>query len=103
VADEDVGEVARFLQALEQVEHLGLDRDVQRADRLIADDQLGLERQCAGNADALTLPTTEFVRVYAGMGNTADTRSAVMTFSVMTTSPSMVSVSKKSATVGSNL
>ena len=51
------------LQLLEQVEHLGLDRDVERRGRLVGDEQLGLERERAGDADALTLTTGELVRV----------------------------------------
>ena len=41
VRDEQVGEVELLLQVLEQVEDLGLDRDVERRDRLVAHDQLG--------------------------------------------------------------
>ncbi len=44
-----------------------LDRDVEGADRLVADDQLGIERQRAGDADALALPARELVRVALGV------------------------------------
>ena len=40
VRDEQVGQPELGLQVLEQVEHLGLDRHVERRDRLVADDQL---------------------------------------------------------------
>ncbi len=54
-----------FLQLLEQVEHLGLHRDVERRDRFVADDELGLDRQGPGDADPLPLAAGEFVRVAA--------------------------------------
>ena len=55
VRDEQEGQPALGLEILEQVEDLGLDRDVERRDRLVADDQVGIEREGAGDADALAL------------------------------------------------
>ena len=63
VRDEDVGEVELVLQVVEQVEHLRLDRDVERRDRLVGDDQLRVQRERAGDADALALAAGELVRV----------------------------------------
>jgi hypothetical protein len=40
VADEQVGHAEAVLQVLHQVQHLGLHRHVQRADRLVGHDQL---------------------------------------------------------------
>ena len=40
VGDEQVGEAELLLQVFEQVDDLRLDRDVERRDRLVADDQL---------------------------------------------------------------
>jgi hypothetical protein len=57
VGDEQVGEVELGLQVLHQVDDLGLDRDVQGRDRLVADDEAGVQRQGAGDADALALST----------------------------------------------
>ena len=54
-----------LLQVREQVEDLGLDRHVERADRLVEHEQLGLERQRAGDADSLPLAARELVRVTA--------------------------------------
>ena len=51
------------LQLLEQVEHAGLDRHVERGRRLVGDQQSRLERQGAGDADALALPARQLVRV----------------------------------------
>ena len=38
--DEEEGEAELRLEVLQEVERLGLDRDVERGDRLVADDQL---------------------------------------------------------------
>ena len=51
------------LQVCKQVDDLRLDRDVERADRLVAHDELGLHRERARDADALPLPARELVRV----------------------------------------
>ena len=56
VRDEQVGQAQRLLQVLEQVEDLGLDRDVERRDRLVADQDLAAPApgpgrcRCAGAA-----------------------------------------------------
>ena len=63
VRDEDVGQVELALQALQQVEDLRLDRDVERRDGLVADDQLGAQRERASHADALALAARELVRI----------------------------------------
>jgi hypothetical protein len=48
---------------VEQLQHLLLHRDVERRDRLVGDQQLGLQRQRAGDADALALAAGELVRI----------------------------------------
>src|SRR5690348_5539719 len=63
VRDEEVGQVEFFLQVLQQIERLGLNRDVERRDRLIADDELWTQGQRAGDADALALTAAEGVRI----------------------------------------
>ena len=55
VGDEQIGEAELLLEILQQVDDLGLDRDVQRRDGLVADDQLGLERERSCDADPLAL------------------------------------------------
>ena len=50
---------------LEQVEHLRLDRHVERGDRLVADDEVRLQDERAGDADALALAAA---RTRAGSG-----------------------------------
>ena len=53
--DEEIGKIELFLELLEQIEHLSLDGDIQGRNRFVADDEFGIERQRAGNADALPL------------------------------------------------
>ena len=62
VADEQVGEVERLAQLDEQVQHLRLDRHVERRDRLVADQELRLHGERARDADARALPARELVR-----------------------------------------
>ena len=63
MGDEDQGQPHFLLQLHQQVDYLGLDRDIQRRDGFIADDQLRLEDQRAGYADALALSTGKLVRI----------------------------------------
>ena len=63
VRDEDVRQVEVALQVAQEVEHLRLDRDVERRDRLVADDQLRRERERTRDADPLALAARELVRV----------------------------------------
>ena len=44
---------------LQQVQHLRLHGDIQRRDRLVGDNQARVQRQGAGDADALPLPAAE--------------------------------------------
>src|SRR5439155_1767155 len=62
VGDEEVGKPELLLQIAEQVDDLRLNRDVERRNRLVADDKPRVERQRAGNADALALSARKFVR-----------------------------------------
>ena len=63
VRDEDDRQPEVALEVAQQVEDLRLDRDVEGGDRLVGDDQLRLERERAGHADALPLAAGELVRV----------------------------------------
>src|SRR5437867_2403603 len=62
VADEKVSEIERRAQVHEQVEHLRLNRHIERCDRLIANQELGLDRQGARDADPRPLATGKLVR-----------------------------------------
>jgi hypothetical protein len=55
VADEDIGQVELRLQVYEQVQHLRLDRFVERGDGLIQDDDARLEGQRSRDVDPLPL------------------------------------------------
>src|SRR4051794_6573603 len=65
VRDEEVRQLELVLELLEQVDDLRLDRDVEGRDRLVGDDEVGIQRKRAREADALTLPTGELVRIPA--------------------------------------
>src|SRR5581483_10618030 len=62
MGDEHVGQPELFAQRLEQVDDLGLDRNVERGDRLVTDDEVRLRRERSRNADTLTLSAGEFMR-----------------------------------------
>ena len=49
--------------ALQQLQHLFLNGDVQRAGRLVEHQEFGLHNQGAGNRHALALPAGELMRV----------------------------------------
>jgi hypothetical protein len=67
VADEEVGEAELVLEIEQEVQDLGLDRLVEGGDRLVQDDELGLERQGAGDVSpAGRWPARELVRVALG-------------------------------------
>ena len=50
VGNEDIGQPQLFLKVLQQVQNLCLNRNIQGRDRLVADDQFGLNAQSAGYA-----------------------------------------------------
>ncbi len=62
VGDEQVGDAELLLQLLEEVEDAGLNRHVERGHRLVEDDDFRLERDGAGDADALALPAAQLMR-----------------------------------------
>ena len=62
VRDEEVGDAGALLDLDEQVEHPGLGRQVERRDRLVADDELRVEGERPGDCDALPLTAGELAR-----------------------------------------
>ena len=70
--DEEVREAEVALQVLEQVQDLRLDRDVERRDRLVADDEVGVDRERAGDPDALALATGELMWEAVAIGETGN-------------------------------
>ena len=71
--DEQVREIEVVLELTEEVEHLRLDREVERADRLVADHETRLNHQCPGNRDPLPLAAGEVDReAIRGVGGQPD-------------------------------
>ena len=62
VGDEQVADPELPLQVGEQVQHLGLDRDVERGDRLVADDHPRLRGERPGDRDPLALAARQLQR-----------------------------------------
>ena len=62
VRHEEIGQPKLVLQIEQEIEDLRLHRDVQRRDRLVGDHQARVQRQRAGDADALSLAAAEGVR-----------------------------------------
>ncbi len=67
MGNEEIGELLFLLQILQEVDHLGLDGNIEGGNRFIGDDEFRFHRQGAGNADPLTLSTTEFMRISLGV------------------------------------
>ena len=63
VGDEQVREAELALELLQQIDDLCLDRDVERGHGLVADDQLGVQRERPGEADPLPLTAGKLVRI----------------------------------------
>jgi hypothetical protein len=63
VGDEKVCEVLFATQLLEQVHDLSLNRNVERRNRLICNNEIRIDCKRAGDADALSLTTGKFVRI----------------------------------------
>src|SRR5215203_3290897 len=63
MGDDHVSQVEFFLQVLQQIEDLRLNRDVQGRDRLIGNDQPGAQGERSSNAYPLPLTPGELMRV----------------------------------------
>ena len=63
VRDEQQRQAHALLQFAEQVQHLRLDREIERADRLIADDKARAGNDRARNRDALALAAGKLRRI----------------------------------------
>ena len=62
------GDPALLLQILQEVDDLGLNGNVQGADRLITDKQFRLNSQSPRDSNALALAAAEFVRIAPRVG-----------------------------------
>ena len=56
-----------LLELFKHIDDLGLDGHVQRGDGLVADNEVRVDRQGAGDADALALAAGKFVGVAGGV------------------------------------
>ncbi len=63
VRNENVGKAKSSLQVAQQIEHLRADRNIKRGHRLIADDELRLDRKRARDRNTLALTAREFMRI----------------------------------------
>ena len=73
VRDEKEGEPHFFLELHHEIDHLRSDRDVERRNAFVGNDDFGLQCERTRNADALALTAREFVRIaVAHIGREAD-------------------------------
>ncbi len=63
MGDEEIGQTESSLEVLQQIDDLGLDRDIEGRDRLIAHDKAGLHRKGPGDPDPLPLATRKLVGI----------------------------------------
>jgi hypothetical protein len=63
VRDEDHRQTQTCDEIAQEVQNLGLDRDVQRAHRFVRDQKLGLNRQCPRDRNSLPLPAGKLPRI----------------------------------------
>ena len=61
--NENVGQIEFLLQMMEEVQHLGLDGNVQSGNGLVGDDELRFYGQGPGDSDTLFLTAGELVRI----------------------------------------
>jgi hypothetical protein len=62
VRDEEIRQAEFALELSQQVQNLSLDGDVERRHRLVEQDQVGFERERAGDGDALALAARQLGR-----------------------------------------
>src|SRR6266516_1331170 len=62
MGDEQQRQSKARLHVFQQIEDLSANRNVERRNWLVADDELGIEDECARNADALALSAGKFMR-----------------------------------------
>ena len=63
MGDEQHGQAEPLLQLEQQIDDLGLDRDVEGRDQLVGDQAFGLDGERARNADALALAAAELMGI----------------------------------------
>ena len=63
MTDKEITKAEFILQIVEKIQDLGLDRDIERRGRFVADDESRLDGQRPGDSNALPLTAAELVRV----------------------------------------
>src|SRR5512137_2645226 len=63
MGDKEVGQLVFLLEVLKQIDHLGLDRNIQGGYRFVADDKFGIEDERPRDPDPLSLASAEFMRI----------------------------------------
>ena len=73
MADEEISQAELVLQVTHQIEDLGLNGNIERRGRFVADDEFGFGCQRAGDGDALALAAGKLVgKFQAVIGMQAD-------------------------------
>ena len=67
VRDEKISQSEFLLQILQQIDDLRLHRNIERTDRLVADDELRIHRERPGNPHPLALAAAELMRIAVEM------------------------------------
>ncbi|MNC11830.1 hypothetical protein D3C75_595390 [compost metagenome] len=70
VADEQIRQIQLLLYIPQEVQHLRLNRYVKCRDRLIGNNQLGLQGNRPGYSDTLALAAGEFMRIFKNIVRT---------------------------------
>ena len=63
VGNEQISQVEFFPQVFQQVDDLGLDRNIQGRNCFITDDEFGVQGECPGDSNTLPLASAHFVGV----------------------------------------
>ena len=63
VGNKKVGQIEFFLELFQQVDYLGLNRNIQGRNRFITDNEIRIQCQSPGDANPLALSTGKFVGV----------------------------------------
>ena len=67
MANEQIAEAKLVLEVVEQVQNLSLHAHVEGRNRLVANEELGLQGQGAGNTNSLPLASRKLMRVLLGI------------------------------------
>ena len=63
MSDKEISEIKLCLEIFEEVDNLGLNRDIERRDGLIAYNKTGSDGEGAGNPESLALTSAELMGI----------------------------------------